>query len=174
MTEVRGATRRGDGVMEIIALSRPWMGEGPRNAGVRALAPVAGVCNCPLTPPAAAGHYGAELPASSFAKYCKLIVDKRKLIAYTLPVIRTFRNKELSALFAGGKSKIDARLHRRIITRLDTLDRASSIESLMIEGYNFHPLRGFKPTRYTIHVNGPSALSAQVESPERKEIAPGQ
>jgi toxin HigB-1 len=74
-------------------------------------------------------------------------------------VIKTFKSKELSALFAGGRSKIDARLHRRIITRLDTLDRASSIENLMIEGYNFHPLRGFKPTRYTIHVNGPWCIT---------------
>ena len=80
-------------------------------------------------------------------------------IAYINCVIKTFRSKELSNLFASGKSKIDVRLHKRILLRLDTLDRASSPEALAIEGYNFHALRGFKPTRYTIHINGPWCIT---------------
>jgi toxin HigB-1 len=74
-------------------------------------------------------------------------------------VIKTFRNKYLANLFAKGKSKIDLRLHKRILLRLDTLDQASSLEGLAIEGYNFHALRGFKPTRYTIHINGPWCIT---------------
>jgi toxin HigB-1 len=71
----------------------------------------------------------------------------------------TIRSKELANLFATGKSKIDVRMHRRILLRLDTLDQASSLEGLLIEGYNFHALRGFRPTRYTIHINGPWCIT---------------
>ena len=74
-------------------------------------------------------------------------------------MIKTFRSKELANLFASGKSKIDFRLHKRILLRLDTLDRAASPEGLAIEGYDFHALRGFKPTRYTIHINGPWCIT---------------
>jgi toxin HigB-1 len=69
-------------------------------------------------------------------------------------VITTFKHKELANLFAKGKSKIDVRLHKRILLRLDTLDAAKSPEGLALEGYDFHPLRGFKPNRYSIHING--------------------
>jgi toxin HigB-1 len=74
-------------------------------------------------------------------------------------VIKTFRSKEFANLFAIGKSKIDVRLHKRILLRLDTLDQALSLEGLVIEGYDFHALRGFKPTRYTIHINGPWCIT---------------
>jgi toxin HigB-1 len=74
-------------------------------------------------------------------------------------MIETFKNKELANLWATGKSKIDAKMHRRIIIRLNTLDSATAIEHLNIQGYNFHGLRGFKPTRYTIHINGPWCLT---------------
>jgi proteic killer suppression protein len=29
-------------------------------------------------------------------------------------------------------------------------------EEMNVPSFNFHPLRGFKPTRYSVHVNGPS------------------
>ena len=74
-------------------------------------------------------------------------------------MIKTIRNKDLANLFAKGKSKIDLRLHKRILLRLDTLDRAASPEGLAIEGYDFHALRGFKPIRYTIHINGPWCIT---------------
>ena len=74
-------------------------------------------------------------------------------------VIKTFRNKDLANLFGKGKSRVDVRLHKRILRRLDTLDVASSLEGLAIEGYDFHALRGFKPTRYTVHINGPWCIT---------------
>lgn len=74
-------------------------------------------------------------------------------------MIKSFRSKELANLFATGKSKIDVRLQKRILLRLDTLDMANSIEGLAIQGYDFHALRGFKPTRYTIHINGPWCIT---------------
>jgi toxin HigB-1 len=74
-------------------------------------------------------------------------------------VIKTFKNRELASLFASGKSKIDLRLQKRILVRLDALDTATSIEGLAIQGYDFHALRGFKPTRYMIHINGPWCIT---------------
>jgi antitoxin HigA-1 len=50
-------------------------------------------------------------------------------------------------------------MHKRILIRLNTLDRAVTIEGLNIQGYDFHALRGFKPTRYSIHINGPWCIT---------------
>jgi addiction module HigA family antidote len=74
-------------------------------------------------------------------------------------MIKTFRSKELSKLWATGKSRIDIRMHKRILTRLNTLDTAATIEGLSIQGYDFHALRGFAPTRYSIHINGPWCIT---------------
>lgn len=74
-------------------------------------------------------------------------------------MIKTFRNKELAALWETGKSKIDARLHARILRRLDALDAAIKPEDLNLPGFNFHSLEGFNPVRYTVHVNGPWCIT---------------
>jgi proteic killer suppression protein len=80
-------------------------------------------------------------------------------------VIRSFRNRALADLFEIGQSaKIDARLHRRISVRLDALNDAVSIEDLRMPGYNFHALRGFRPTRYTIHINGPWCITFEFDN----------
>jgi len=71
----------------------------------------------------------------------------------------------LADLFEIGQSaKIDARLHRRISVRLDALNDAVSIEDLRMPGYNFHALRGFRPTRYTIHINGPWCITFEFDN----------
>jgi proteic killer suppression protein len=79
-------------------------------------------------------------------------------------MIRSFRSKPLSELWSGGASKkIDARLTARILRRLDFLDRAKTPEAMNIPGFNFHPLKGQKPTRYTIHINGPWCVTFEFE-----------
>jgi len=70
-------------------------------------------------------------------------------------MIKTFDNKQLKALWETGKSKIDARFHARILRRLDALDAATSLEDMKLPSFDFHALKGHKPTRYTVHVNGP-------------------
>ena len=71
----------------------------------------------------------------------------------------------MADLFEIGQSaKIDARLHRRISVRLDALNDAVSIEDLRMPGYNFHALRGFRPTRYTIHINGPWCITFEFDN----------
>ncbi len=32
-----------------------------------------------------------------------------------------------------------------------------------LPGFDFHPLKGFKPTRYTVHVNGPWCITFEFE-----------
>jgi proteic killer suppression protein len=71
-------------------------------------------------------------------------------------VIKTFRSKPLADLFRTSKSaKIDARIQARVLRRLDVLDQATAASDMDIPGFDFHALRGFDPTRYTVHVNGP-------------------
>jgi toxin HigB-1 len=71
-------------------------------------------------------------------------------------MIKTFRSKGLADLWSKGTTgKINAKLLDRIMERLDALDAATLVGDLNVPGFDFHPLRGFKPTRYTLHVNGP-------------------
>ena len=71
-------------------------------------------------------------------------------------MIRSFKHKGLDDLWSKGKTaRIDAKLHKRVLVRLDALDAAERPEDMNIPGFDFHALRGFDPTRYTVHVNGP-------------------
>lgn len=79
-------------------------------------------------------------------------------------MIKSFKNKELRKLWNGGVSKIDSKMHKRILRRLDTLDAASSAEDMDLPGYDFHSLNGFSPVRYTVHVNGPWCITFEFEN----------
>jgi proteic killer suppression protein len=75
-------------------------------------------------------------------------------------VIKSFRSKALADLWRTGRAgKIDSRLHRRILLRLDRLDVAERPEEMDAPGFDFHALRGNSPTRYTVHVNGPWCIT---------------
>jgi proteic killer suppression protein len=39
------------------------------------------------------------------------------------------------------------------------LDAAARPEDMNIVGYDFHALRGFVPTRFTVHINGPWCIT---------------
>lgn len=54
-------------------------------------------------------------------------------------------------------------MQRRIVVRLDMLNDAVVLDDLKIPGYDLHALRGFAPTRYTIHVNGPWCITFEFE-----------
>ena len=77
-------------------------------------------------------------------------------------MITTFRSKQLAELWAGGRSTIDARLHKRILQRLDALDVATRPEDMNVPGFDFHGLQG-APKRYSVHVNGPWCLTFAFE-----------
>ena len=74
-------------------------------------------------------------------------------------MIKSFANKQLRALWETGKSRIDARLHARILRRLDALDAATGAEDMNLPGFDFHRLQGFDPLRFTVHVNGPWCIT---------------
>jgi toxin HigB-1 len=75
-------------------------------------------------------------------------------------VIKTFKSKALAELWEKGRTgRIDARMHGRILRRLDRLDVAASPQEMNVAGFDFHQLRGFTPARYTVHVNGPWCIT---------------
>jgi proteic killer suppression protein len=90
-------------------------------------------------------------------------LDFCKRIAYRYVVIKSFVSKPLAALWQDGRSaKIDARLYRRILMRLDRLDAVTAADEMNIPGFNFHRLNGL-PVRYTVHVNGPWCITFAFE-----------
>ena len=95
----------------------------------------------------------------------KLTVDIRQQLAYVPPfVIRSFKNKGLAELWEkGSTAKIDTKLQARILRRLDRLDVIVRPEEMNVPGFDFHPLRGFRPMRYSVHVNGPWCITFEFE-----------
>ena len=74
-------------------------------------------------------------------------------------MIRSFKHRGLKELFETGRSRrVRTDLQQRAIRRLDALDSASVLGALNIPGFDFHKLQG-KPTRYSIHTNGPFCLT---------------
>lgn len=74
-------------------------------------------------------------------------------------MITSFRGKGLRELFETGRSKrVRQDLVARVVRRLDALHAAKSLAALDVPGFDFHALRG-KPRRYSIHVNGPWAIT---------------
>jgi len=74
-------------------------------------------------------------------------------------VIKSFRHNGLARLFQEDNATgIRSDLIRRCRSRLSALEVAERLGDLNVPGFNFHPLQG-KPKRYSIHVNGPWAIT---------------
>lgn len=79
-------------------------------------------------------------------------------------MIRSFSRKGLAELWSRGRTaKIDSKFHGRILRGLDRLDAAATPAEMNIPGFDFHPLRGHKPTRYSVHVNEPWCITFAFE-----------
>ncbi|MYZ47628.1 type II toxin-antitoxin system RelE/ParE family toxin [Propylenella binzhouense] len=86
-------------------------------------------------------------------------------------MIKSFKSKALKALWVTGRStRIDARLHARILRRLDLLEQAESADEMNISGFDFHRLSGFVPARYTVHVNGPWCITFEFEDGHAQRV----
>ena len=86
-------------------------------------------------------------------------------------MIASFKSKALAVLFETGKSgKIDAKLHKRLLLRLDRLEVAERPEDMNLPGFNFHALNGFSPTRYTVHVNGPWCITFEFDGTDAAQV----
>jgi toxin HigB-1 len=86
-------------------------------------------------------------------------------------MIKLFRSRGLKELHDTGRTaKIDSRMHQRIIRRLDALKQARRPEDMNLPGFDFHPLQGFRPTRYTVHVNGPWCITFEFEDEQATQV----
>ena len=86
-------------------------------------------------------------------------------------MIGSFRSKGLAELWARGRTaRIDAKLHRRPLIRLDRLNAATAPEQTDLPGFDFHPLKGYAPTRYTVHVNGPWCVTFEFEAGDATRV----
>jgi proteic killer suppression protein len=50
------------------------------------------------------------------------------------------------------------------------LDAASRAQDLNVPGFDFHALRGFDPTRYTVHVNGPWCITFEFNGHDAEQV----
>ena len=86
-------------------------------------------------------------------------------------MIQSYQHKGLKELFEDQRSaKIDRRMHTRIIIILDALDQATRPEDMNLPGLDFHMLRGFRPPRYTVHVNGPWCITFEFERGDARRV----
>jgi proteic killer suppression protein len=80
-------------------------------------------------------------------------------LLYNGTMIKSFRHAGLKALFQTGTSaKVRPDLLTRALRRLDALDQAGALTDLTLPGLHIHRLQG-KPTRYSLHVNGPWSIT---------------
>lgn len=86
-------------------------------------------------------------------------------------MIKGWKHKGLRELFETGRTgKIQNKFHERISERLDALDIAASPPAMDIPGYDFHALKGFKPKRYTVHVNGPWCITFEFDGVDAVKV----
>ncbi|WP_192385805.1 type II toxin-antitoxin system RelE/ParE family toxin [Mesorhizobium silamurunense] len=83
-------------------------------------------------------------------------------------MIESFKSKALADLFSAGKTgKID---HQRILVRLDRLEASERPEDMNLSGFDFHALKGFDPTRYRVHVNGPWCITFEFDGKDAARV----
>jgi proteic killer suppression protein len=86
-------------------------------------------------------------------------------------MIRSFRSKGLAELWNGGSTRrIDGKMHKRILVRLDRVNVATTTKELDLPGFDFHALKGHQPTRCSIHVNGPWCLTFEFEEGDAHRV----
>ena len=86
-------------------------------------------------------------------------------------MIRTFKSKPLAELWATGTTrKIDTRMHDRILRRLDRLNVVVIPQEMNLPGFDFHALKGHKPMRYTVHVNGPWCITFEFTKGDAENV----
>ena len=55
-------------------------------------------------------------------------------------------------------------MHKRIQVRLEVLHVVLTPDGMNLPGFDFHALRGFVPTRYSVHVNGPWCITFEFDA----------
>lgn len=77
--------------------------------------------------------------------------------------INTFKDKQLEKCWLSGKcAKVNTKLRRRLLNRLDYLDAAMEIADMAFPASNkLHPLKGELEDFWAISINGPWRLIFQ-------------
>lgn len=69
-------------------------------------------------------------------------------------MITSWANRHLKELYETGRSRrIDTKLQKRALERLETLNRATDLRQLFLPGYELHKWEGYT-TRWSISVSG--------------------
>jgi proteic killer suppression protein len=58
----------------------------------------------------------------------------------------------------------------RALLVLDALDAATRPSDVNLPGFDFHRLRGHRPSRYSVHVNGPWCITFEFEDGEARRV----
>lgn len=70
-------------------------------------------------------------------------------------MIRSFRHKGLKRLFETGKAQgINPAQAKRLLVRLDAMNRAESLDQLDLPGWKLHELKGNRVGTWSLHVTG--------------------
>ena len=86
-------------------------------------------------------------------------------------MIRSFKSKALAELWSTGRTaKIDAKMQKRILRRLDRLNDVTTPEEMNLPGFDFHALKGHRPVRYTVHVNGPWCVTFEFDDGDAARV----
>jgi proteic killer suppression protein len=86
-------------------------------------------------------------------------------------VIKTFKSRALKAFWENNDaSKLDAKLVKPLIRRLDALHAATRPQDMNIQGFDFHRLKGDRKNVYTVHVNGPWCVTFEWEAPDAVRV----
>ena len=86
-------------------------------------------------------------------------------------MIWTWKHKGLRELFEKGRSRrVRTDLQARAILVFDALDAATKVSNLNLPGFDFHRLRGHRPPRYSIHVNGLWCITFEFADGEARRV----
>lgn len=86
-------------------------------------------------------------------------------------MIKTFKNKHLAELFSKGNSpKIEKKFHARILQALDVINAADHVRKIDDPGLKLHPLKQFKPVRYSVWISGAWRITFEFENGEANRV----
>lgn len=80
-------------------------------------------------------------------------------------MIKNFKHKGLEKFYFEGKTKgLKQDQILRITMILDALDIADTLDELKMPAFRFHALKGIKPVRYSMRVNGNYRITFEWEN----------
>ena len=86
-------------------------------------------------------------------------------------MIVSYKNKNLEDFHKDGtSSRLDVKLQPRIKLLLDALAASKSPGAMSFPGSKYHPLKGFKPTRYAVSVNASWRITFEFDGENASQV----